>query len=183
MKEVPVGSYQWNQLLMGSGKEQDSDGHASHTMHFFQDPFAGITADPQSGYPASVSPPLFVELHLQAPHDCDPEQNQSLLKLLLTTELHVELTGCKIFFVWQKLAVPVTTLLDGTRTSPIELNIGRQPRNRKSLLSKLTKLPFLLALHLKSSMKLPESVFNRTLLWQLENLQYIAQSRGYTRWK
>lgn len=84
---------------MGLGMEQGSDGHASHTMHFFQDPFAGITADPQSGYPDSVSPPLFVELHLQAPHNCDPEQNQSLLKLLLTTEPHAELTGCKIFFV------------------------------------------------------------------------------------
>lgn len=73
MKEMPVGSYQWNQLLMGLGKEQDSDGHTGHTIHFFQDPVASNTADPQSGYPDSVSPPLFAELYLQAPQDCDPE--------------------------------------------------------------------------------------------------------------
>lgn len=173
-----MGSYQWNQLLMGLGMEQGSDGHASHTMHFFHSLLLVLRLTHSL---ATLTPSLLLSLWscISKHHTTDPEQNQSLLKLLLTTEPHAELTGCKIFFVWQKLAVPVTTLLDGTRTSPIE----KQPRNRKSLLSKLTKLPFLLALHLKSSMKLPESVFNRTLLWQLENLQYIAQSRGYTSWK
>lgn len=57
---------------------------------FFHKPFAGNMADLQSSN--TVSRSLFIELCLKVPHDCDSEQNQSLLKLLLTTEPHAELT-------------------------------------------------------------------------------------------
>lgn len=83
---------------MGLGMEQGSDGHGSHTMHFFHSLLLVLRLTHSL---ATLTPSLLLSLWscISKHHTTDPEQNQSLLKLLLTTEPHAELTGCKIFFV------------------------------------------------------------------------------------
>lgn len=118
---------------MGLGKEQRSAGYASHNTDVLQDPFAGNTADLQSGNTDCISLALLIELQgkyhriLNKNHShCYSSSDRWAQKPFGMTEI-----GCARYM-----------LVEDKHASPIGLRAEKQTRKGKSLLSKLPRLPF-----------------------------------------